>query len=53
MWVVPTLAASGFIAASIGSGGPLTQRVDEDGDDGPGGGDEDTDDTDGEYSEEA
>ncbi len=34
VWVVPTLAGSGAMAASIGSGGLLTRRVDEDGDDG-------------------
>ncbi len=28
VWVVPTLAGSGAVAASIGSGGLLTRRVD-------------------------
>ncbi len=42
VWVVPTLAAAGFFAATIGSDPNLTMRVDEDGDgdDDQGGGDE-------------
>ena len=44
VWVVPTLAAAGFFAATIGSDPNLTMRVDEDGDgeddDGQGGGDD-------------
>ena len=39
VWVVPTLAAAGFFAASIGSDPDLTMRVDEDGD-GDGGDDD-------------
>ena len=42
VWVVPTLAASAYFAATVGSEPSTTQRVDEDGDDGEQhGGDED------------
>ena len=46
VWVVPTLAAAGFFAATIGSDPDLTTRVDEDGDGGDddeGGGDDEED----------
>ena len=41
VWVVPTLVASGFLAASIGASDRVITRVDEDGEDGDGEDEED------------